>query len=156
FYGEIAAGGVWVEDLTTADWERVVELLTQYADLNLDAADASVIAIAERLNQPQVATLDQRDYRVVRPRHVDAFDLLPSAADPGPPTSRWATGAASSGHSPEALSVCADRRRTASPVRLPLSGIGPAACGGRRPKRLLSVSGSSGHGTTRPGRDVTG
>ena len=77
FYGEIAAGGVWVEDLTTADWERVVELLTQYADLNLDAADASVIAIAERLNQPQVATLDQRDYRVVRPRHVEAFDLLP-------------------------------------------------------------------------------
>ena len=77
FYGEIAAGGVWLEDLTTADWERVVELLNQYADLNLDAADASVIAIAERLNQPQVATLDQRDYRVVRPRHVEAFDLLP-------------------------------------------------------------------------------
>lgn len=77
FYAEIAAGGMWVEDLTSADWSRIVDLLTQYADLGLDAADASVIAIAERLNQSQIATLDRRDYRVIRPRHIEAFELLP-------------------------------------------------------------------------------
>jgi predicted nucleic acid-binding protein len=55
----------------------VIDLLTEYADARLDAADASVIAIAERLNQTRIATLDGRDFRVVRPRHIEVFDLLP-------------------------------------------------------------------------------
>lgn len=76
-YADIAAGDVQVEGLTIADWERVIDLLTEYADARLDAADASVIAVAERLNQTRIATLDGRDFRVVRPRHVEAFDLLP-------------------------------------------------------------------------------
>ena len=37
----------------------------------------SVVAIAERLGVTQVATLDRRDFSVVRPRHTDAFELLP-------------------------------------------------------------------------------
>ena len=39
--------------------------------------DASVVAIAERLEQDTIATLDRRHFSVVRPLHVDAFTLVP-------------------------------------------------------------------------------
>jgi uncharacterized protein len=39
--------------------------------------DASVIAVAERLDVTEVATLDRRHFTVVRPRHTTALTLLP-------------------------------------------------------------------------------
>jgi uncharacterized protein len=33
--------------------------------------------MAERLGVKQVATLDRRDFGVLRPWHIDAFQLLP-------------------------------------------------------------------------------
>jgi hypothetical protein len=36
-----------------------------------------VIAIAERLNLTEVATVDRKHFSIVRPRHVPAFRLLP-------------------------------------------------------------------------------
>jgi predicted nucleic acid-binding protein len=77
FYSSIAAGDLSVESLTTADWQRVAELVERYADLGLGGVDASLVAIAERLVLPDIATLDHRDFRAVRPRHIDAFTLLP-------------------------------------------------------------------------------
>lgn len=76
-YRSIAAGQIDVEDLSAADWIRISELIETYADVGLDAADASVIAIAERLDISSIATLDHRDFRIVRPAHVDAFEILP-------------------------------------------------------------------------------
>ena len=55
----------------------MAELVERYADLPLGAADASVIALADRLDIREIATLDHRDFTVVRPRHVDALTLLP-------------------------------------------------------------------------------
>ncbi|MDQ2707527.1 MAG: PIN domain-containing protein [Actinomycetota bacterium] len=43
----------------------------------LGAADASVIAVSERLNVRQILTLDRAHFSIVRPRHVDVFELLP-------------------------------------------------------------------------------
>jgi predicted nucleic acid-binding protein len=77
FYRGVAAGAITVEALTPADWTRIAELVDRYADLPLGGTDASLVAIAERLALTQVATLDHRHFRVVRPRHVDAFELLP-------------------------------------------------------------------------------
>ncbi len=48
------------------------------ADMNLGTVDASVIAIAERLNIVTLATINLRDFRVVRPVHCDAFELVPT------------------------------------------------------------------------------
>ena len=48
-----------------------------YADLGLGLVDASVVAIAERLGATTIATLNHRDFMVVRPRHIVAFELLP-------------------------------------------------------------------------------
>lgn len=73
----ISVGELEFVEVTPADVARMAELVRQYADLPLGAVDASVIAIAERLDVSQVATLDRRHFFVVRPRHVEALTLLP-------------------------------------------------------------------------------
>ncbi len=80
FIGSILTGDIGVIDLTATDWARVHELITVYADASLDIIDASTIAVAERLNQTVIATLDERDFRIVRPAHIEAFELLPGPA----------------------------------------------------------------------------
>lgn len=59
------------------DWPRIAELVARYADLRLGGADASVIALAERLGATTIVTLDRRHFGTVRPSHVAAFELLP-------------------------------------------------------------------------------
>jgi len=70
-------------DLTDADWTRVRELVAGYDDLTLGTVDASIIAVAERLHVTTIATFNQRDFRVVRPAHVDAFALVPTVGGTG-------------------------------------------------------------------------
>lgn len=60
-----------------ADWTRVGELVATYASLPLGGTDASLVAIAERLGTHRIATLDRRHFTVVRPLHVETFDLSP-------------------------------------------------------------------------------
>ena len=71
--------------LTTADYARMAELVKQYADLPLGTSDASAIALAKRLDVDEVTTLDHRHFTVVRPRHVQAFTLLPKPLHPHSP-----------------------------------------------------------------------
>lgn len=52
-------------------------LVSTYADLRLGAVDASVIAVAERLSISTLITIARRHFSVVRPRHIEAFELLP-------------------------------------------------------------------------------
>ncbi len=66
-----------VEPVADPDWFRIAELMEQYLDLPLGIVDASVIALAERLGAATIATLDKRHFGVVRPRHVEAFTLVP-------------------------------------------------------------------------------
>ena len=56
---------------------RVAELVKQYGDFPLGTVDASVIALAERLNITSIATLDIRHFSAVRPRHIGAFTFVP-------------------------------------------------------------------------------
>ena len=67
-----------VVDLEVGDWRRAAELVTRCADLPLGGVDASVVAVAERLGLAEIATVDRRHFRVVRPRHVEAFRPLPA------------------------------------------------------------------------------
>lgn len=77
FLDDVDTGVYRIESPSAADLERCRELQDRYRDLNLGVVDASVIALAERLNELKVATLDERHFRVVRPRHVLAFELWP-------------------------------------------------------------------------------
>ena len=76
-YASVISGQLEVAGLDRQDWERIRELVTAYADLRLGGTDASVVTLAERLGATRIATLNHRHFRVVRPRHVAAFDLLP-------------------------------------------------------------------------------
>ena len=77
FVASVAAGDFTIVDLTEVDYRRCAELLATYTDLHLGLVDASIVAVAERLAVTTLATLNDRDFRVVRPAHVDAFELVP-------------------------------------------------------------------------------
>ena len=77
FLGDFAVGNFTPEPVAASDWLRMAELVSTYRDLPLGSVDASVIAVAERRNLNEVATLDWRHFSVVRPHHVDAFTLVP-------------------------------------------------------------------------------
>ena len=77
FAGSLAAGELVVEPVLDSDWGRIAELMEQYIDLPLGMVDASVVALAERRGLEIIATLNVRHFRVVRPRHTQAFTLVP-------------------------------------------------------------------------------
>lgn len=70
-------GTVLVVDLELGDYARARRLVAKYADLALSFVDASIVAVAERLGEATIATLDRRHFSAVRPQHVAAFTLLP-------------------------------------------------------------------------------
>jgi uncharacterized protein len=59
------------------EWTRIAELIRLYQDFPLGATDASVVALAERLETPYVITLDRRHFHAIRPKHCEALRLLP-------------------------------------------------------------------------------
>lgn len=62
-------------DTTDRHHQRCVALLE--TEPGPVVTSAMVIALAERLGQTRVATLDRRHFAVVRPTNCDAFDLIP-------------------------------------------------------------------------------
>lgn len=66
-----------VEAPSVEDWIRMAELVEQYADFPLGGTDASVVALAERLETDVVITFDRRHFGAIRPRHRTALRLLP-------------------------------------------------------------------------------
>ncbi len=77
FARSLADAELVVEPVLDSDWSRIAELMEQYLDLPLGMVDASVVALAERRGLEVIATIDQRHFRAVRPRHIDAFTLVP-------------------------------------------------------------------------------
>lgn len=55
---------------------RAAELTRRYSDLPLGAVDASVIAVAERLSDSDIATTDRRHFYAVS--EARAFTLHPA------------------------------------------------------------------------------
>ena len=69
--------GLRVDDLSVPDMKRMRELMKKYSDLPMELADASLVAVAERLRISTVFTLDRRDFSVYRPHHRQGFEILP-------------------------------------------------------------------------------
>ena len=74
---DVTTGAYRIEELEADDYARVRELCDRYADVDVGFVDAAVLAVVERLGEPKLATLDERHFRALRPRHVDALRLLP-------------------------------------------------------------------------------
>lgn len=77
FVRHLAASDWRLEPLTDPDLPRVVALMHEYADAMLGFVDASVVAVAERIGVTRIYTLDRRHFTMIRPAHLDRFELLP-------------------------------------------------------------------------------
>lgn len=73
----VAAGRFTLLEPMPADYGRAAEVIRQYADSHIDFVDAVIVALAERLDVTHILTIDQRHFRLFRPRHCPAFELLP-------------------------------------------------------------------------------
>jgi uncharacterized protein len=77
---DLAAGAYLVEWWPGAI-ASTVQVAERYADTHLGLADASLVALAERLGTIEIATLDERHFRAGRPlAGAKAFRLLPADA----------------------------------------------------------------------------
>jgi predicted nucleic acid-binding protein len=77
FLQGLSASRFHLTALIAQDLIRVAAILDQYADSRIDFVDATVMAIAERYRSQTILTLDQRDFRILRPQHCESFILLP-------------------------------------------------------------------------------
>jgi uncharacterized protein len=75
---DLLAGAYSLEAVTLEDIRRADQVDQQYAALELGLVDASIVAIAERLGDQRIATLNYRDFRSIVPSHVPHFQLLPA------------------------------------------------------------------------------
>lgn len=73
----VAAGEFTVEPLDDDDYPRIADVMRQYRDLPLGFVDASLVALAERLDARELLTTDRRHFHVVRPQHTRHFTLSP-------------------------------------------------------------------------------
>ncbi|HEY0391507.1 MAG TPA: hypothetical protein VGC63_07355 [Solirubrobacterales bacterium] len=80
FLQDVLEGAYGVEHPTREDLERCLDLQRKYADLKVGIVDASVMATVERLDESKLATLDHRHFGTMRPRHVEALELLPEGS----------------------------------------------------------------------------
>ena len=77
FVRSVADGELTAESVEAGDFDRAVALMERYADLMLGFVDASVVAVAERLDANEILTTDRRHFSVVRPQHTRSFALRP-------------------------------------------------------------------------------
>lgn len=75
FAQSLAKEELAVQGLNAADFRRIAALLKQYTDIGF--VDASIVAIAERINIRTLATTDRRHFSKIRPLHVPTFALVP-------------------------------------------------------------------------------
>jgi predicted nucleic acid-binding protein len=77
FIRAVADGEFSIEPLEDEDLPRIADIMHAYRDLGLGFVDASVVAVAERLEARDVLTTDRKHFGVIRPRHARALVLLP-------------------------------------------------------------------------------
>ena len=77
FLEALSQGGLQIAPLDASDYLRATDLMSTYIDLPLGFVDAAVISVAERLETTRIATLNTRDFAVVRPAHAEHLTLLP-------------------------------------------------------------------------------
>ena len=70
------SGGALIVPSTATSLQRVRRLLDKYADLPMDFADATLVALAEELDCTSVFTTDRTDFSAYRLKGRKAFRIL--------------------------------------------------------------------------------
>lgn len=71
------SGGALLVPATNASLRRARDLVSQYSDLPMDYADATLVVLAEELDTNLVFTTDRRDFGVYRIKGRRRFEILP-------------------------------------------------------------------------------
>lgn len=80
FRDDVRAGAYLVEWWRSAV-DEAIDIAGRYADLAIGLTDASLVALAARVETTEIATFDERHFRGVRPLSgPDHFTLLPADA----------------------------------------------------------------------------
>ena len=66
---------------TASSIAKAVKLMSKYADLPMDFADATLVLLAESLRLNQIITLDKRGFKTYRIRSKGRFQLVLDPAD---------------------------------------------------------------------------
>lgn len=74
----IQRGGLEIYPLEREIQNRCRELMKQYHDLPMDLADATLVALGEKVGVSKIFTLDHKDFSVYRVKDKKRFTLLPS------------------------------------------------------------------------------
>ncbi len=64
------------EPLGASDYPRIYDLMDKYADNPMDFADASLVAVAERLRLTKIFTVDRADFSTYRLNGRTPFSIL--------------------------------------------------------------------------------
>lgn len=80
FLRDVSEGALLRQPMTSGDLARAIDILGVYADHDIGLVDASIVAVAERLNIDRVLTLDLRHFRTFRLSGRRSFTLLPADA----------------------------------------------------------------------------
>jgi predicted nucleic acid-binding protein len=72
----ILHGDLVLEHPSPTDIVRMSELMHKYSDRPMDFADASLVALAERLSLDRIFTVDRRDFSTYRLHGKKAFTVI--------------------------------------------------------------------------------
>jgi predicted nucleic acid-binding protein len=76
FLEQFIQGRINIFSLEIHHLERCLGLMKQYADLPMDLADASLVVVAEELDEARILTTDQRDFNIYRFHTVKVFNNI--------------------------------------------------------------------------------
>jgi uncharacterized protein len=77
---EVGRGTYELATFEREDVEAAHDVIARHRDLKIGLADASLVVLAERYETNRILTLDERHFRVLRPRHAKSFVVLPADA----------------------------------------------------------------------------
>ena len=76
----VNSGAVTVLELSMVHVPRMMDLMEKYADLPMDLADASLVLLAETLNDGRILSTDERDFHTYRWKNRKPFKNLLATA----------------------------------------------------------------------------
>jgi uncharacterized protein len=77
FLDLLASAGLPLEPVAYTDLRRASDLMRGYTGTKLELVDCCIVALADRLNIMRVATLDRRDFSIIRTQSGDFLEILP-------------------------------------------------------------------------------
>jgi len=78
FLEDVSQGAFAREELRDEDLDRGLEIIRRYSSHKIGIVDATLVALAERLNIDRVLTLDFRHFRTLKIRDRRPFTIVPA------------------------------------------------------------------------------